>query len=384
MIRKILTISAMTVMTVSVSFAQKGKVNTAEFNLTSGDIIKAKENIDEAFSSPDMLIYPKAWIVKGNVYKTIYELKDVQKDLYNTTPNALTTAKDAYLKAFEVEVNPKKKKDVKDGLSSVGSHFYNEGIASFSNSNWEDAYNKFNNTLVISEFLYDNQLETVIDTQSYFVVLLSAFNSHHFNDAIKAGEKLLSLNDNRDVIYTVLIDSYKQVGDKVKYEKTIAEARKKLPNSIDILLKEINLYLEKGEIDVLEDKLKQAIALDGTNPSLYQALANVYDKKGNEQGAFEMYDKAIETKPDYYEAYYNKAILYFNKAMAIVEKMNEENDMKKYDLLKAQREELLEKKALPLFLKAYELAPKDENVKKALKEVYARLDMFDEIKKLGN
>ncbi|MCO5233450.1 MAG: hypothetical protein M9888_06915 [Chitinophagales bacterium] len=383
MIKKFLAIGTFSLMSVTLTFAQKGKVNSAEYNLSTGDVVKAKENIDEAFSSPDMLVFPKAWIIKGDVYKTIYDLRATNKDLYSATPDALTTAKDAYLKAFEVEVNPKKKKDVKEGLASVGANFYNEGIASFTNSNWEDAFNKFKNTLSISEFLYNNQIETVIDTQAYFVVLLSAFNSHHFKDAISAGEKLISLNDDRDVIYTVLIDAYKQTGEQEKYENTIAQARAKFPNNIDILLKEINLYLEKGKIDELEGKLKEAITLDANNPSLYQALANVYDKKGNEQGAFDMYDKAIATKPDYYEAYYNKAILYFNKAMEVVERMNEESDMKKYDLLKAQRLELLENKALPLFLKAYSLAPDDANVIKALKEIYARLDMFDEIKKLG-
>lgn len=383
MMRKILSIVAFSIMSLSLTFAQKGKVNTAEFNLSSGDVAKAKENIGEALNDEAMQIYPKAWLVKGNIYKTIFELREINTALYSSTPNTLDTAKDAYFKAFEVETNPKKKKDVKDGLDGVSTYFYNEGIAAFSNSNWEVAYNNFINTLEISEFLTKNQLSEKIDTQAYFVVMLSAFNFQKYDDAIRAGEKLKSLNDNREVVYTVLIDSYKQKGENDKYEKTIAEGRKLYPNNIDILFKEINLYLEKNQIDVLEDKLNEAIKLDPKNPSLYQALANVYDKKGKTDEAFKMYDKAIEVKPDYFEAYYNKAILYFNKAMEIVEKMNEENDDKKYEMLKDQREALLKDKTLPLLEKAYKLAPEDENVTKALKEVYARLEMFDEMKKLS-
>lgn len=383
MMRKILSIVAFSIMSLSLTFAQKGKVNTAEFNLSSGDVAKAKENIGEALNDEAMQIYPKAWLVKGNIYKTIFELREINTALYSSTPNTLDTAKDAYFKAFEVETNPKKKKDVKDGLDGVSTYFYNEGIAAFSNSNWEVAYNNFINTLEISEFLTKKQLSEKIDTQAYFVVMLSAFNFQKYDDAIRAGEKLKSLKDNREVVYTVLIDSYKQKGENDKYEKTIAEGRKLYPNNIDILFKEINLYLEKNQIDVLEDKLNEAIKLDPKNPSLYQALANVYDKKGKTDEAFKMYDKAIEVKPDYFEAYYNKAILYFNKAMEIVEKMNEENDDKKYEMLKDQREALLKDKTLPLLEKAYKLAPEDENVTKALKEVYARLEMFDEMKKLS-
>lgn len=370
-------------MSLSLTFAQKGKVNTAEFNLSSGDVAKAKENIGEALTDESAQLMSKAWLVKGNIYKAIFEQREINAGLYSSTPNTLDIAKDAYLKAFEVETNPKKKKDVKDGLDAVGTYYYNEGIAAFTNSNWDVAYENFIQTLEVSEFLNNNGLSEKIDTQAYFVVMLSSFNNQKYDDAVRAGEKLKSLNDNREVVYTVLIDSYKQQEEKAKYEKTIAEGRKLYPNNIDILFKEINLYLENNQIDILEDKLNEAIKLDPTNPSLYQALANVYDKKGKTDEAFHMYDKAIEVKPDYFEAYYNKAILYFNKAMEIVEKMNEENDNKKYEILKNQREALLRDKTLPLLEKAYKLSPKDENVIKALKEVYARLEMFDEMKQLG-
>ncbi len=380
--KKLFTIGALSVMSIAPIFAQKGKVNSAEFNLTSGEVAKAKENIDASFSSEEVLAMPKAWIVKGNVYKTIYELRDIHKDLYSSTPKTLDVAKEAYLKAFEVEVNPKKKGSMKDGLQSVGSYYYNEGITAFSASNWNLAYEKFKNTLEISEFLYNNQLTSVVDTQAYFVVLLSAFNTQNFDDAIKAGEKLAELKDNRDVVYTVLIDSYKQKNDQAKYEKAIADGRKAHPNNIDILYKEINLYLEKNELDKLEEKLDQALQLDPKNPSLYQAKASVYDKKGNSEMALQMYDKAIELNPEFFDAYVNKASFYNNEANKIIELMNNETNNAKYEKLKAERDDIFKNKMIPLLVKANKIDPANENVKKVLKEIYARLDMFDEMKQL--
>jgi tetratricopeptide (TPR) repeat protein len=198
-----------------------------------------------------------------------------------------------------------------------------------------------------------------IDTQAYFCSDAYPLSiSKNMMMQYVAGEKLKSLGDKREVVYTVLIDSYKQKGEKVKYENTIAEGRKLYPNNIDILFKEINLYLEKNQIDVLEEKLNEAIKLDPKNPSLYQALANVYDKKGKTDEAFQMYDKAIQVKPDYFEAYYNKAILYFNKAMEIVEKMNDENDNKKYEVLKSQREALLKEENTSSFRKSLSISTK--------------------------
>lgn len=370
-------------MSIAPIFAQKGKVNSAEFSLTSGELAKAKESIDASFSSEEVLIMPKAWIVKGNVYKTIYELREVHKDIYTATPNTLNIAKEAFLKAYEVEVNPKKKgANVKEGLQSVGSYYYNQGIEAFTASNWTLAYEKFKNTLEISEFLHNNQLTTAVDTQAYFVVLLSAFNTQNFDDAIKAGEKLASLNDNREVVHTVLIDSYKQKNDQTKYEKAIADGRKAHPNNIDILYKEINLYLEKNELDKLEEKLDQALTLDPKNPSLYQAKASVYDKKGNSEMALQMYDKAIEINPDFFDAYVNKASYYNNEANKVIELMNNENNNVKYEKLKAERDDIFKNKIIPLLVKANKIDPTNENVKKVLKEIYARLDMFDEMKQL--
>jgi len=381
--KKLFTIGVLAALTMAPVMAQKGKVATAQINLQSGELAKAKENIDVAFGNEEVQALPKAWITKGDIYKGIYEQREAHKDIWAANPNALTTAKEAYLKAFEIEANPKKKKDVKDGLNAVGGHFYNEGIANFSKSDWEGAYNNFKNTLEISEFLYKNEMATTVDTQAYFVVALSGYNSQHLDEAQSAGEKLFSLGDKREVIYTILIDIYKQKGLKDKYEKTLSEGRAQYPQSLDLLYKEINFYLENDKLDVLEEKLNQAIQLDPSNHTLYQALANVHDRKGDKEGALAMYDKAIAANPEYYEAYYNKAIVYFNDAMAIIEKMNDEFDNKKYEALKAQREVLLKEKALPLLQKAHQLKPDDENVTKALKEVYARLEMFDEIKKLN-
>ena len=381
--KKLLLIGAISALSFNPIFAQKGKVNTAEFNLTNGDIVKAKENIDDSFSDSSMNSWSKAWLVKGDVYRTIFEQKDAHKDLYSATPNTLSIAKESYIKAFNTEEKPKKKAAIKEPLHSVGIYFYNEGIGAFQANNWKSAYTDFKNALDISNFLYDNKLTNVIDTQAYNVVMLSAFNTQNFDEAEKAGEKLLSLGDNREVVYTVLIDTYKQKGENEKYEKTIDAARKAYPDNLDILYREINLYLANNRLEELEDKLKQAIKLAPNNPSLYQALANVYDKKGNREEALSLYDKAIEIDPQYKDAYINKASLYNNDANKIIEQMNNTSDNNKYDQLKAQRDDIFKNKMLPLLLKAYKIDSKNQNVIKALKEIYARLNMMDELQKLG-
>ncbi|HZH68739.1 MAG TPA: tetratricopeptide repeat protein [Chitinophagales bacterium] len=380
--KKLFLVTTLSILTIGAAFAQRGKVNTAEFNLTTGDVEKAKENIDGAFSDESMNEWSKAWRVKGDVYKSIYELKDVNSSLYASTPNTLTIAKEAYIKFYNIEEKPKRKAQIKDGLKSVGAYFYNNGIAAYGKNNWEVAYDNFNQALEISEFLYDKDLESTIDTNAYFVVLLSSYNSQNLEDALKAGEKLVELNDERPEVYTVLINVHQQMGNDKEYEKTITEARSKFPDDTDILFHEINLYLKNDELDKLEEKLELAIDVDPNNPSLYQAMASVYDRKGNQEGALKMYDKAIEADPQYIDAYINKASIYNKEANVVIEKMNSEMDNKKYDLLKRERDAIFKDKMIPLLRKALSINPDNENVKVVLKEIYARLDMMDEVKKL--
>jgi tetratricopeptide (TPR) repeat protein len=97
------------------------------------------------------------------------------------------------------------------------------------------------------------------------------------------------------------------------------------------------------------------------------------------------YRKAIELKPDFGNAYLNLADLILKPDAKIVEEINKlstsPKDLKRYDVLKAQRQQLFSK-AMPLLEKAHQLDPKDDVVKSNLKSVYNFLEMTDKVKAL--
>lgn len=376
--KKSILIGGLTLFAILPAVAQKGKVTSAMVNLQAGDYLKAKENIDEATVNEESKIMSKTWLYRGDVYSRIYE----SKIFFPQNPEALFIAKDAYFKAHELEINPKKKDDVQEGLTNLANYFYLEGVSYFQASKWEPAYKNFRGALDVDEFLIKNNLKTVVDTNFYFVVALTAFNSGKTDDAIYAAEKLLDMNFDNDVVYVIAAESYKIKGQNDKFLTALEKGRAKYPNNLDLLLKEINYYISEDKPDILIGKLDAAIKLDPKNASLYQALGNVYDKMKDKDKAILNYDRAIELNPEFFEAYYNKATIYFGEAMDFVGKMNEENDNKKYEILKGQRDALLKEKALPLFLKAYAISPDDASVIKALREVYARLNMMEELSKL--
>ena len=81
----------------------------------------------------------------------------------------------------------------------------------------------------------------------------------------------------------------------------------------------------------------------------------------------------------------NLADLILKPDAKIVEEINKlstsPKDLKRYDVLKAQRQQLFSK-AMPLLEKAHQLDPKDDVVKSNLKSVYNFLEMTDKVKAL--
>ena len=58
-----------------------------------------------------------------------------------------------------------------------------------------------------------------------------------------------------------------------------------------------------------------------------------------------------------------------------------DSELKKYNLLKVERQKLFTK-AMPLYEKAHELDPKDDLIKSNLKSVYNYLELTDKVKAL--
>jgi hypothetical protein len=93
----------------------------------------------------------------------------------------------------------------------------------------------------------------------------------------------------------------------------------------------------------------------------------------------------MEIDPKYINAYINLAALKLEDEKAIIDEMNKlgtsAKDMKRYDVLKTQRQDLF-KSTIPYLQKAVELDPTNIDVSKTLLNVYSALEMTPEYKAL--
>lgn len=358
-------------------FSQNTKVVSAYNYLRNGQLEKAKLNIDEACVNDQTKGVAKTWFYKGNIYLNIYLSKETKYKSLDT--NALQVAYESYQKAIELD-----KEIVNEYLSPpspligiyvVGEQYYNQGVELYNKKSYASALERFEMTKKI------NGIFGAKDSVATFNAALCAINLKDDKKAKGFLEDLVKLNYKQPLIYTQLSSIYKNEGDTTKAVSIISRARKIFPSDLNLIISEINLYLAKGKTKEAQELLDLAVSKDPNNPTLHFAVGANMDEFGNFEQAEKSYKKAIELKPDYFDAYYNLGALYVNTAASVMEEANKLpiNETAKYDALKSKADKYLED-ALPALEKAEKLLPNDKNTLITLKQLYARKGDAEKIK----
>ncbi|MDO9275144.1 MAG: tetratricopeptide repeat protein [Lutibacter sp.] len=179
----------------------------------------------------------------------------------------------------------------------------------------------------------------------------------------------------REMIFKNLAQNYSDKGNNEKALEIISKGRTEFPSSYSLLIDEANIYYKAGDNAKFKERLEEAIRLNPTEPTLYYNVGVMNMDQKNIDEAIKNFEKAIELKPDYADAYNNIGAAIIEKAAPIIEEMNKSlADFKKYDKLQAQQFDIY-RKALPYYEKAYELNPNSINVIQTLMGLYENLDM---------
>jgi len=179
----------------------------------------------------------------------------------------------------------------------------------------------------------------------------------------------------REMIFKNLAQNYSDKENNIKALEVISKGRSEFPSSYSLLIDEANIYYKSGDNAKFKERLEEAISLNPTEPTLYYNVGVMNMDQKNIDEAIKNFEKAIELKPDYADAYNNIGAAIIEKAAPIIDQMNKSlADFKKYDKLQAQQFEIY-KQALPYYEKAYALSPKSINIVQTLMGLYENLDM---------
>lgn len=174
-----------------------------------------------------------------------------------------------------------------------------------------------------------------------------------------------------------------QQGKAEEAKKAIADARIANPEDMTLLVTEANLYFETKDFDSYKKIISQILEKNPNDVDLIYNLGVISSNAKDVATAEKYYLRVIELDPKYVNAYVNLAAVKLEKENPIIDEMNKlgisAKDMKRYDVLKKQREDLF-RSTLPYLKKAYELAPNNDSVVKTLLSVYSALEMTAEKK----
>ncbi len=380
------------------SFAQKNKLQSA-FNYYKEpykQYDKAIEAIEEAAVHEQTSTWAKTWYYKGLIYMSLYE-SETYGSLCN---NCLLTSFDAFKKALELDPANEWADEIKAiRIPYLSYHTFSKGINYFKEQNFNEALSAFEMV----------QRMSPSDTSAVLNAAYSAEQAGNNEKAISYYQKLIDMKFNDDDVYTSYSNLLKRTNQMEKALNVVREGRKLFPDTLSLMLSEINILLSTERSAEASVALDAAIVKDPGNPNLYLALGSSYDNLANPRDAGgkelvkpdnskelmikaeQAYKKGLEISPDNYELNYNLGAMYFNEG---AEMANATNNIKDNVLFEKEKKRYEDKfrEAQPHLEKAMEFNPKankeDMNLYEgtiiSLKELYVRINEMEKYEKIKN
>jgi len=413
--KTVLTIT--TIVVASLGFAQKAKVVSAynynkafERSLKCSELVDGLAAINEAINDAEAKEWAKTWYYRGNLYFNVLASKTSKESCVSLDADALEKCTDSYMKAMVLnfqdaelkKLDLEKDEDVMkffmalQNQSKVDDEMYtmdiigrkipglageygNKGIGQFQSKDYKGAQESFGKSMLLSQFTGK------MDTMMLYNTALASDLGGENETAKQLYDALIMLKYNVDgngpSLYRSMANIYKKEGNDAKAQEYIKKGRTAYPNDYNLIVTELDGYLASGKHAEALENLNLAITNNPKNEVLYFARGTVYENLKNEEKAVADYKKAIEIKPDYYDAHFNLGAYFFNKG---AEKINEANalpynETKKFEAMKLEAKKLFET-SIPSIEKANELNPKDVDTANMLIKVYTQTEQYDKAK----
>ena len=369
-------------LTISASYAQKGKVTSAQSLKDAGKIDEAFAAIEEATDPSNAkaeksIPWPKTWEVRGEIFQAIGQSTDQNVKKLSSDP--LTEALNSYRKALELDTKSNNEKSVKIKLTLLTNDLTNQAVNAFQVEDYNKALSSFEQILEINNMpIVKADNPDAVDTVIIFNAGLAAYNGENYKKAIDYYREAAQYGYNGARTYSLISASYQMMKDTTSALEALKEGYAKYPDDNAVLESMIQIYMDLNKTDEALTNLEKAIAQDPTKPRYYCAQGALYEKLGDEQKAIDTYKKTLEVDPEFFNAYYNLGALYYNKGVQQSEVAKEvpANENAKYEAEMKKADDWFAK-ALPFMEKCHELEAKDKMVLESLKNLYYRLKMMD-------
>jgi tetratricopeptide (TPR) repeat protein len=398
----------------AVSFGQKKEIKKADKAVDSGKITEAMSYLSEAealMGSADNALKSQFYLVKG---KALMASAGTDVEKMKLASEAFKMSKEVDTEGENTNAINKETQALKSSLESGAAEDYNA-------KKYKIAASKFYTAYTISPvdtlFLFNAALASKIgedfdNGEVYFKELVDlgytgkqkqfvaidketgkeeAFVSKSSRDLmIKAGTHVKPMEkmseSKRELVLLSLAQIYMSQEKNDEALEIINQVRKDNPKDITLIQVEADMVYSQGNIERYNELMQEMIALDPSNPDLYNNLGVANAKLGLNDEAIKYYNKAIELKPENPGALINIAVLILSGENAYNEEMNalgtSRADYARYDELKEEKNELY-RSALPYLESALKYRADNADILRTLKGIYGQLGDDAKVKEMN-
>jgi tetratricopeptide (TPR) repeat protein len=356
----------------SLSIAQPDVTSAYNAN-KQGDYDAAVTYIESALNDPKATAKEKVWRYRGNIYLNI--AKDAA--FRAKYPNAISLCKDSYFKGMDMDTHGDYKVEVQASLAELQGICLEGASTSYGSGNYCDAADKFTIARDISTKF------NIVDSAATFNAGFCYDKCGKKDEALKNYKICGDIGYNVPDVYTYMIEILNEQGKTDDALAVLKDARTKYPKDAGLLRLEVNKYLNDNKYSEAESLLTALIDTDPTNETVWFVLGVTYQKLGNKEKEESSYKKAVELKPDYYDALFNLGAFYFNEGLDLEKTCSDipRDQRQKYDDCLA-KSMILFNKSVENLERAYNLRKDEMEIMQALKDAYYKAERMEEFAKM--
>jgi hypothetical protein len=395
----------------SILNAQTGKIKNVELGMSGSDpnLLDAKYNIDLAYNHESTKNMASMWGWRGVVYAMISTSNDNEVKSLNEDNSAALISGQSFVTYFSFPVNEQKKYSALDFsqayVVSAIIECYNHGVAaSMDKGNFKTVKQYMD--IVESLLPYDTEQKLkgqISKEKSLYITWQSAYNDSLIDQEIIYLQKLIDVPNYMNA-YVFIRMSEIYLNQK-NYEKAVSyleAGRVKIPSkSSDFLNQQINIEIERNNIESLIVKFTEGIQNDPENKEYYFSRGVAYhqlkieDRDKQEKAikigetpsrdkyyyiqALKDYSQALKLDPGYTDALNNEAVLLLDSADYIYKQRTRvsTSEYSRYDKLSINLYQQVVLKLVAIYEMNYKKDQDLVELLKSIKSIYAKLNDED-------
>ena len=370
--------------------AQTLNVRSAAEQMKRGYLNKAKDLIDKACVHEDTKNDAKTWYYAGLIYSQIGN--DAQK-YKNISEGWLEKAKDAAFRCKELDTEKEFAEGNGNVFGFVGNELYKQAVNAYNSQDWAGCMQLCEESVKVFNECGKKQYAS----DSYLLAGRAAIYAKNNDNIKKYFKPLVRTKSKENLVYRTLFNVYKSEGDTNEAVKLAQNYTKFCPDDYNANMLLAEAYMLNGNMEQGNAEIQKALEKTNDKPdvhaNLLAAAGATMESVENYEGAESRYKESLKVLPNQFLANFGLGKMLYNRGVSkldALEKLpldDEEGAAKlNADCMDLWRQSIPYFNSAITFIDGMDAEGQGVNRQnlyhclQALKTVYARLEMFDELK----